>query len=295
MSCWSSKTTWTCDRAKMILYVDAYQIRCAGSLIFLRKYSTSPEEFSTATSSHTCRYVTRDIFRLILEKFLFFNPLKLNVVCRLRQRNFTRFFSGSFICWLNVIALFKDICRQSTMLTTKVCVIRSKTCGQSEGGFIEMHTREQHGVGSRVAWTTLLWNTNTPTCASCYLSSSSLFLQSCRRVPPLSWPNFTSMRFTYLHYLRIEVGAWLRVMSCQRIVMHSTVQSYEARSRDTYKGSSYVLVFMDELSERTRSPLFKMNDPNNGTNPIEQISIQSKMSMRIAWITDSYFFFRNTV
>lgn len=56
---------------------------------------------------------------------------------------------------------------------------------------------------------------------------------------------------------------------------------YEARSRDTYKGSSYVLVFMDELSERTRSPLFKMNDPNNGTNPIEQISIQSKIPMRI--------------
>lgn len=149
-------------------------------------------------------------------------------------------------------------------------------------------------MGSRVAWTTLLWNTNNPTCAPCYLSSSSLFFWSCRRGPPLSRPNFTSMRFLYLHHLRIEVGAWLRVMSCQRIVMHSTVRrSYEARSKDTYKGSPYVPVFMDELSESTRSPLFKMNDPNNGTNLIEQISIQSKMPMRIAWITDSYFFLGN--
>lgn len=67
--------------------------------------------------------------------------------------------------------------------------------------------------------------------------------------------------------------------SCHASVIHSTVRrSYEARSRDTYKGSPYVSVFMDELSERTRSPLFKMNDPNNGTNPIQQISIQSKIA-----------------
>lgn len=69
-----------------------------------------------------------------------------------------------------------------------------------------MHTREQHGVGSRVAWTTLLWNTNTDmrTVLSVFFFALSPVF---RRGPPLSWPNFTSMRFTYLHYLRIEVGA----------------------------------------------------------------------------------------
>lgn len=158
----------------------------------------------------------RDIFRgIVVKKFLFFNPLKLymsTTTCKIIHVNyekFHKFFTSHFICWCDHAFPRRMSTKYNTDPDGSLCH-SVRDVRSSEGGFIEMHTRKQHGVSSRVAWTTLLRNTNTPICAPSYLSSSSLFHQSCRRRLPLSRPNFTLVRFTYQHQLRIEVGAWLR-------------------------------------------------------------------------------------
>lgn len=67
--------------------------------------------------------IMRDIFRFIVKNSFFFNPLKLNVICRLRQKSSL----SSFLFYMLIEcdrAFQRHMSTKLTMLTTKVCVIR---------------------------------------------------------------------------------------------------------------------------------------------------------------------------
>lgn len=68
---------------------------------------------------------------------------------------------------------------------------------------------------------------------------------------------------TYIICVLRQVHDCVRVMSCKRIVSFDDHETLVQETR--IKG---VPMFMDELSERTRSSLFKTDDPNNGADPI---------------------------
>lgn len=114
-----------------------------------------------------------------------------------------------------MVALLKDACRQSTMLTTGVCVIRSETCGRAKAALLKC-TR-----GSNMGW--VLGSRGQHSCGILILRHAlrviSPLLRSFSNLAVgdrlythiyIYRPNFTSVRSIYLQHLRIEVGAWLR-------------------------------------------------------------------------------------